>query len=190
MHHTPLPALHPQRALLHNEIHARPPEALAAPMAITHVVMWADAAQREASRAHLAALLRDHHLPLPGEHNTHLRVDLGAFRLRWELHTEFVSWTFMAPLAADGFAGGGWIFPARAGEGAGRSAGGGTGAPTGAGAGGNVTVDISGAKTRVEAYDAIANTLQQQGLQIGTAEFDAGMKQAWQDNNIAALPEK
>ena len=56
-------------------------------MAITHVVMWADAAQREASRAHLAALLRDHHLPLPGEHNTHLRVDLGAFRLRWELHT-------------------------------------------------------------------------------------------------------
>ena len=104
MHHTPLPALHPQRALLHNEIHARPPEALAAPMAITHVVMWADAAQREASRAHLAALLRDHHLPLPGEHNTHLRVDLGAFRLRWELHTEFVSWTFMAPLAADGFA--------------------------------------------------------------------------------------
>jgi hypothetical protein len=32
--------------------------------------------------------------------------------------------------------------------------------------------------------------LQQQGLQIGTAEFDAGMKQAWQDNNIAALPEK
>jgi len=71
-----------------------------------------------------------------------------------------------------------------------QAAGGGTGAPTGAGAGGNVTVDISGAKTRVEAYDAIASTLQQQGLQIGTAEFDAAMKQAWQDNNIAALPEK
>ena len=71
-----------------------------------------------------------------------------------------------------------------------QAAGGGTNPPAGGGAGGNVTVDISGAKTRVEAYDAIANTLQQQGLQIGTAEFDAGMKQAWQDNNIAALPEK
>ena len=71
------------------------------------------------------------------------------------------------------------------------AAGGGTNPPAGGGgAGGNVTVDISGAKTRVEAYDAIASTLQQQGLQIGTAEFDAGMKQAWQDNNIAALPEK
>ena len=71
-----------------------------------------------------------------------------------------------------------------------QAAGGGTIPPAGGGAGGNITVDISGAKTRVEAYDAIANTLQQQGLQIGTAEFDAGMKQAWQDNNIAALPEK
>ena len=71
-----------------------------------------------------------------------------------------------------------------------QAAGGGTNPPAGGGAGGNVTVDISGAKTRVEAYDAIASTLQQQGLQIGTAEFDAGMKQAWQDNNIAALPEK
>ena len=71
-----------------------------------------------------------------------------------------------------------------------QGAGGGTVPPTGGGAGGNVAVDISGAKTRVEAYDVIANTLQQQGLQIGTAEFDAGMKQAWQDNNIAALPEK
>ncbi|MEK9776333.1 MAG: DUF3422 domain-containing protein, partial [Quisquiliibacterium sp.] len=25
----------------------------------------------------------------------HLRIDMGAYRLRWELHTEFVSWTFM-----------------------------------------------------------------------------------------------
>lgn len=100
---TSLPAQHPQRAQLHNEIHARPPEALAAPVAITHIVMWADAAQREASRAHLTQLLRDQHLPLPGADSTHLRVDLGAFRLRWELHTEFVSWTFSAPLAAEGF---------------------------------------------------------------------------------------
>lgn len=55
---------------------------------------------------------------------------------------------------------------------------------------GNIIVDISGAKTRVEAYDAITTMLEQQGLKVGTAEFDAGMRQAWQDNNIAALPEK
>ncbi|KQP02931.1 DUF3422 family protein [Pseudorhodoferax sp. Leaf265] len=90
---------HPDRALLHNEVHARPPEALATPLAITHVVMLADADGRAASRAHLAALLRDHHQPLPDDHTTHLRASLGPLRLRWELHTEFVTWTFMLPMA-------------------------------------------------------------------------------------------
>jgi len=94
-------AQHPQRAQLHNEIHARPPEALGTAVAIAHVVMWADAAQREASRAHLASLLRDQHQALPDAHSTHLRASLGGFRLRWELHTEFVTWTFSVPLAAE-----------------------------------------------------------------------------------------
>ena len=43
---------HPLRAALHGEVHARPPEALHAPLAIAHHVMWADAAARAASRAH------------------------------------------------------------------------------------------------------------------------------------------
>ena len=97
------PTQHPHRVLLHNEIHARPPEAMSAPLAIAHIVMLADAAEREASRAHVAALLRDHHLALPDAATTHLRMDLGAFRLRWELHTEFVSWTFMVPAAVESF---------------------------------------------------------------------------------------
>lgn len=71
-----------------------------------------------------------------------------------------------------------------------QAAGGGTGAPSGAGTGGGGSIDIAGAKTRVEAYDAIANGLFQQGLKAGTADFDNAMKQAWQDNNISALPEK
>ncbi|MCW5649368.1 MAG: DUF3422 domain-containing protein [Ramlibacter sp.] len=94
---------HPQRMALHNEIHARPPEALNAPLAISHVVMVCDAAEREASRAHVVALLRDHHLPQPDGESTHIRMDLGAFRIRWELHTEFVTWTFTRPISADGF---------------------------------------------------------------------------------------
>jgi uncharacterized membrane-anchored protein len=85
---------HPQRLSLHNEIHARPPEAMDVPARISRVVMWCDAAQREASRSHIAALARDHHLPLPDSQSTHIRLDLGAYRLRWELHTEFVTWTF------------------------------------------------------------------------------------------------
>ena len=53
--------------------------------------MLADAAGREASRAHAASLLRDHHMALPDADTNHLRMDLGAFRMRWELHTEFVT---------------------------------------------------------------------------------------------------
>ncbi len=86
---------HPLRIALHNEVHARPPEAIHAPQSISRVVMLCDEAQRHASREHLARLLRDQHLPLPDANATHLRMDVGGFRIRWELHTEFVTWTFI-----------------------------------------------------------------------------------------------
>jgi uncharacterized membrane-anchored protein len=98
-----LPPAHPQRSALHNEIHARPPQELSAPLAISHVVMACDADERLASRAHLAALLRDHHLPGPDAGSTHLRTELAGFGLRWEMHTEFVTWTFLRPFDAGGF---------------------------------------------------------------------------------------
>jgi len=73
------------------------------PLSISHVVMVCDAAQREASRQHMAALARDHHLPQPDATSIHLRLDVGPFRVRWELHTEFVTWTFMRALDAAQF---------------------------------------------------------------------------------------
>ncbi len=96
------PLQHPLRLSLHNEVHARPPEPMALPMALSHVVMVCNAEQREASRAHMAALARDHHLPAPDAGSIHSRMDLGPYRVRWELHTEFVTWTFMRPLPAVG----------------------------------------------------------------------------------------
>ena len=94
---------HPHRVALHNEVHARPPVAMGAPLSISHVVMVCDAAQRELSRAHMAALARDHHLPQPDATSTHIRMDFGLFRVRWELHTEFVTWTFSRPMNAEQF---------------------------------------------------------------------------------------
>lgn len=67
--------------------------------------------------------------------------------------------------------------------------GGGTTPPT-KNTGSSSSLDISGAKSRVEAYDIIANVLIEQGAKPGTEKFDVGMKQAWQDNNISSLPEK
>ena len=102
MKNLPLLQQHGQRRSLHNEVHSRPPEALSNDTAVFCVVMWADAAERAASRQWLYQLLRDLHLPVPdgADHANHLRLDLGGCRLRWELHTEFVSWTWMVPANA------------------------------------------------------------------------------------------
>lgn len=62
--------------------------------------------------------------------------------------------------------------------------------PDEGGGGGNTTIDVSGCKTRVEAYDVISNTLMAKGLTVGSAEFENEMSQAWKDNNIASLPEQ
>ena len=94
---TPLPS----RADLHGEVHARPPEALQAPLAIVHYVMWADGAARQASRVHLGELLASAGIEPPSDDVNFFRARLPGFDLRWELHTEFVSWTFLREMSAD-----------------------------------------------------------------------------------------
>jgi uncharacterized membrane-anchored protein len=89
------------RQRLHHEVHARPPEVLQAPLAITHLAMLVDDESRSASRAQLVALLQASGLPAPDPDAVFVRAELGRFRLRWEMHTEFVAWTLMRPLDAD-----------------------------------------------------------------------------------------
>lgn len=91
---------HPQRVSLHNEVHARPYESMAAPLSITHVgLVDADA---DMARAHLDQLLQRHGLPpapLDAKHLSHeLHAKAGELRLRWEQHTEFQTLTFWRSL--------------------------------------------------------------------------------------------
>lgn len=58
------------------------------------------------------------------------------------------------------------------------------------GGGNNTSIDISGAATQTEAYEAIAKTLFAKGLVNGSAEFDAEMQKAWKENNVAKLPQR
>lgn len=69
-----------------------------------------------------------------------------------------------------------------------KAAGGGTHSPREGGSGGSTVIDISGARNQTEAYDAIASALMAQGIAAGTKEFQSAMNQAWQDNNVKALP--
>lgn len=55
--------------------------------------------------------------------------------------------------------------------------------------GGNGGVlDLSGARTQVEADEAITKALLAQGLIIGSDAFQAAKNKAWIDNNVKALP--
>lgn len=54
----------------------------------------------------------------------------------------------------------------------------------------NSVIDVTGAKTRVEAYDIISAALLAQGKTVGSESFETAMAEAWKENNIAQLPEK
>lgn len=66
--------------------------------------------------------------------------------------------------------------------------GGGTGGNEGGGTGGALT--ISGAKTRLEANEIIHKDLTAKGLTVGSDEYQKGLDEAWEENNVLSLPEK
>jgi uncharacterized membrane-anchored protein len=88
---------HPQRIELNDEVHARPPEALAAPLRLTYLALYSDWANAQREREHVAALAREFGVAPPGEKDNHYSADLGRFRLKWERHTEFARYKFIVP---------------------------------------------------------------------------------------------
>jgi uncharacterized membrane-anchored protein len=88
---------HPLRAALTNEVHARPPERLKAPLRVTHLALLSGEGADEAERQHLARLCERLGAPPPPPSATHHSADLGTFRLKWERHTEFSTWTAFRP---------------------------------------------------------------------------------------------
>ena len=51
-----------------------------------------------------------------------------------------------------------------------------------------IVIDVSGARTQVEAQEMIAQTLMKQGLINGSKEFQEASTKAWKENNCQALP--
>ncbi|TYO88454.1 DUF3422 family protein [Oceanicella actignis] len=105
-----LPPQHPDRIALANELHARPFPELAAPCRAAMIALQPEsgAAERdpEADRAHLRALLDRHGAQHPAPGADHYFGALGRARLKWERHTEFVSYTlFLDGPAAQPFDG-------------------------------------------------------------------------------------
>ena len=89
---------HPLRQRLNNEFHARPPVPLVGAMLVSHLVFKHSATTVQAERDNLAMLCQGHVCNAIDSSDSHLMIETGAFRMRWELHTEFSSYTFFRPL--------------------------------------------------------------------------------------------
>ena len=91
-----LPPSHPRRLVLNDEVHARPYQALQAPQRASYLALLAEAAEREREYAHVAELCKRHGCQAPQPEASYFVADCGAFRLRWERHGEFSSYTVFA----------------------------------------------------------------------------------------------
>ncbi|RID93931.1 DUF3422 domain-containing protein [Gemmobacter lutimaris] len=92
---------HPLRYPLVNELHARPFPSLEVPCMAAYVAIKepVDAHNRErnADRAHLLALLDRHGSAHPQPDATHFSGEIGRATLKWESHTEFVTYSAFTP---------------------------------------------------------------------------------------------
>jgi len=91
---------HPLRYPLSNELHARPFPELSAPCRAAYLAIKQPNAalkrDRSLDRAHLIALLDRFGAAHPAPEATHHSADLGRSYLKWEMHSEFVSYTLYA----------------------------------------------------------------------------------------------
>ncbi|WP_334190982.1 DUF3422 family protein, partial [Noviherbaspirillum sp.] len=105
---------HPLRVPLAAEVHSRPFLRLDAPECISHLAVYArDTAGQPLSAADhhatLAAICMHFGVSAPGVEAKYFFHDFGRFRLKWECHTEFATYTFAERIddgltLAEGFA--------------------------------------------------------------------------------------
>ena len=92
---------HPQRYAMVNELHARPFPVLEAPCMAAYIAIKepVEAANRDRARdrAHLLALLDRNGAPNPQPDATHFASPIGRSELKWESHTEFVTYSAFTP---------------------------------------------------------------------------------------------
>jgi len=97
-----LPADHPHRESLSEEVHARPPQPLAAPLSASYLVLYTGPGKRDSDLEAIADLAQRYSAAPPIEGATHYTALLGNIRVIWERHTEFARYTFIRQSVDDG----------------------------------------------------------------------------------------
>ena len=90
----PLPKNHPQRFVLHNEVHARASFIQSLPARASHFALLLSNEEKIQERKHLAALCERFVVALPEKDADHFSATFSSFQLRWEQHGEFSTYSF------------------------------------------------------------------------------------------------
>jgi len=88
---------HPLRGQLNDEVHARPSESLVSPARISFLAMFTGDQNRDREWPSILRLADRFGVTLDERPRSHLSVDLGPFRLRYERHSEFSRYKFIVP---------------------------------------------------------------------------------------------
>ena len=92
---------HPLREELTNEIRARPYELLRSPVRIAHLAVVSGEGGAVADLQHVRALCQSFGQTGPDEGALHYAAKCGDFRIKWERHTEFSTYTFISETPFD-----------------------------------------------------------------------------------------
>jgi uncharacterized membrane-anchored protein len=92
---TLLPQDHPERRALNDEVHARPPGTLDAPVRLSYIVLLSSSRSEDLEA--LVQLIEGTGAPKPASDANHYTADLGSHRIKWERHTEFCRYTVIVP---------------------------------------------------------------------------------------------
>lgn len=85
---------HAQRYKLHSELHAGAIELLETPTQLSHLVLLCNNDQATQERSLIAQLCERYGVTPPTLHSNHFSAVLGVYRINWERHTEYSTYTF------------------------------------------------------------------------------------------------
>ena len=90
----PIPKNHPQRFVLHNEVHARAPFNLNLPVRASHLALVLSNDEKMQERKHLLTLCERFGIAPPEKNADHFSATFNTFQIRWEQHGEFSTYSF------------------------------------------------------------------------------------------------
>ncbi len=90
----PIPENHPQRFVLHNEVHARAPFILKLPVRASYLALLLTNEQKLLERQHLISLCERFGVNPPDNDADHFVANFEVFQIRWEQHGEFSTYSF------------------------------------------------------------------------------------------------